>query len=149
VTLVLDLREENERRPQAKVAGVPEVRHVPLYGTASGPPRTGTIEDAYSALVLERGSALAAAVGAIADGDGAVLVPCVVGEDRTGLVVALALLISGAPREEVLADHALSGALIDPARRPFGEELPGGCCVVGTVVDTALRQHLARARSRR
>jgi protein-tyrosine phosphatase len=144
VTLVLDLREERERRPgaQESATGGPEVRHLPLYGTPSGPPLAGTIEDVYSALVTERGSTLAAAVAAIADSDGVVLVHCAVGKDRTGLVVALALLISGTPREEVLADYALSGPLIDATRRPFIEALLRDCGVEGAAADAALRLHL-------
>ena len=156
VTLVLDLRDPSERRGAATasastspdIPGAPaipsayRVLHVPLYATASGPPVTGDIEDVYTTLVRERGSAIAAAVGAIADAEGAVLVHCAVGKDRTGLVVALALLLGGMPREEILADYALSGAVIDAARRPYVEALLRDSGVTGAALESALRLHL-------
>jgi len=45
--------------------------------------------------------------------DGATLVHCAAGKDRTGTVVALALLVAGVRREEVVADYARSGEVID------------------------------------
>ncbi|MFD3443580.1 tyrosine-protein phosphatase [Microbacteriaceae bacterium 4G12] len=150
VSLVLDLRDPTERRGPAPRENQDdrhapigfEVLHVPLYATASGPPVTGDIEDVYSTLVRERGSAIATAVGAIADSDGAVLVHCAVGKDRTGLVVALALLLGGMPREEILADYALSGAAVDAARRPYVEALLRDSGVTGAALESALRLHL-------
>ena len=45
--------------------------------------------------------------------DGATLVHCAAGKDRTGTVVALALLVAGVKREHVVADYARSGEVID------------------------------------
>jgi len=45
--------------------------------------------------------------------DGATLVHCAAGKDRTGTVVALALLVAGVRREDVVADYARSGEVID------------------------------------
>lgn len=45
--------------------------------------------------------------------DGSTLVHCAAGKDRTGMVVALALLVAGVRRDEVVADYALSGEVID------------------------------------
>jgi len=42
--------------------------------------------------------------------EGPVVVHCMGGKDRTGLVVALALLVAGASVDEVVADYALSEA---------------------------------------
>jgi protein-tyrosine phosphatase len=134
--------ESREASGAPAIPGGYEVLHVPLYATASGPPVTGDIEDVYTTLVRERGSAIATAVGAIADADGAVLVHCAVGKDRTGLVVALALLLGGMPREEILADYALSGAVIDAARRPYVEALLRDSGVTGAALESALRLHL-------
>jgi hypothetical protein len=41
---------------------------------------------------------------------GATLICCAAGKDRTGLLVAVALLCAGVPRDEVLADYAASAA---------------------------------------
>lgn len=51
------------------------------------------------------------AIGAV--GDRATLVHCAAGKDRTGTVVALALLVAGVRREHVVADYARSGEVID------------------------------------
>lgn len=54
-------------------------------------------------------------LAAIADAPpGGVLVHCAAGEDRTGLVVALALAIAGVAREEIAADYALSASAVAP-----------------------------------
>ena len=45
--------------------------------------------------------------------DGATLVHCAAGKDRTGTVIALALLAAGVRREHVIADYARSGEVID------------------------------------
>ena len=45
--------------------------------------------------------------------DGATLVHCAAGKDRTGTVIALALLVAGVQREHVVADYARSGEVID------------------------------------
>jgi protein tyrosine/serine phosphatase len=56
-----------------------------------------------------------AAVGAVADApDGAVVVHCHAGKDRTGIVVALLLRLAGVPIDEIAADYALSGERLRP-----------------------------------
>jgi len=55
------------------------------------------------------------AVAAIADADGPVVVHCMGGKDRTGLVVALLLRLAGVPREDVAADYARSAENLAPA----------------------------------
>ncbi|MGI8722660.1 MAG: tyrosine-protein phosphatase [Geodermatophilaceae bacterium] len=45
--------------------------------------------------------------------DGATLVHCAAGKDRTGTVIALALLVAGVRRGDVVADYARSGEVID------------------------------------
>lgn len=111
VSLIVDLREESEAAPAAH--GIP-VRRVALYGEA--PPEAGRLEDVYEALLRRRGTALAQAVGLIAEAKGAVVVHCTAGKDRTGLVVALARLAAGEDRDAVVADYALSGQRVRPVR---------------------------------
>jgi len=107
IQLVIDLREPGER-------GTPRhgrtVAAVPLYRLPDGPPQTGDLESVYDFLLRERGAALAEAVAAIADAPGPALVHCTAGKDRTGIVVALALLVAGVDRSVVLADYARSQA---------------------------------------
>ncbi|WP_427869437.1 tyrosine-protein phosphatase [Leucobacter luti] len=111
IALVLDLREPGERGPVRH--GIP-TRNLPLYGER--PPQTGSLEEVYRLLLTERAAAITAAVSAIAECDGPVLVHCTAGKDRTGLVVALARLAAGYARSDVVADYALSGRSVRPAR---------------------------------
>lgn len=110
VTRVIDLRDDDEvaAAPNA-LTGVPvEVLRRPIFGGWTQAPTAGfELGDLYAAMVSTRGAALAAAVGAIADAaDGAVLVHCTAGKDRTGVVVALALGAVGVARGAVLDDYA-------------------------------------------
>jgi protein-tyrosine phosphatase len=60
------------------------------------------------------------AFAAIADApEGAVVVHCAGGKDRTGLVAAILLRLVGVPREEVAADYAKSEANLAPAFRSW------------------------------
>ncbi|OCG76470.1 tyrosine-protein phosphatase [Microbacterium sediminis] len=135
VTAIVDLREPSERRPARH--GFPVVA-VPLYGEA--PPIEGRLEHIYEALLRDRGEALASAVAAIADAEGAALVHCTAGKDRTGLVVALAQRAVGRGEDEVVADYALSGAHVRPVR----EEIALAHAAEGAEADRAetLRLHL-------
>lgn len=145
VRLVVDLRETIERPLDARGPGRP-VRSVPLYGTPSGPPAIGSLEAVYASLITTRGQAIAEAVGAIADAlddaEGAVLVHCTAGKDRTGLVVALVLLAVGQPADEVVADYAASGVSVSLHR---AEVVDGVLDELGLDDDAraeALRLHL-------
>ncbi len=57
------------------------------------------------------------AFAAVADADGAVVVHCAGGKDRTGLLSALLLHVAGVPHEEIGRDYALSGPNLAPVRR--------------------------------
>ncbi|MCU1404313.1 MAG: tyrosine-protein phosphatase [Glaciihabitans sp.] len=120
LALVIDLREPSERGDDAH--GFPVALH-PIYCAVDGPPLTGSLEEIYETLLLTRGTQLTAAVAQIADADGPVLVHCTAGKDRTGLVVALALLAAGVSENEILTDYALSGLEVAPRRRAIAEGL--------------------------
>ena len=65
------------------------------------------------AIMLGRPDSVVAAVSEIARADGAVLVHCAAGKDRTGTVVALALDASGVPRELIAEDYNASRERIE------------------------------------
>ncbi|MDQ4501473.1 tyrosine-protein phosphatase [Sinomonas sp. ASV322] len=114
ITTVIDLRDasELESAPSA-VGGLPlTIAHTPIFDSVRVPgiAAVTSLGEVYRLIVERHADRLAAAVRHIADsGDGAVLVHCTAGKDRTGLVVATALLAVGVDREQVLADYAASG----------------------------------------
>ena len=62
----------------------------------------------YLSYVVDRPDSVVAGLRHIAEADGAALVHCAAGKDRTGTLVALALTLVGAEREAVVADYAAS-----------------------------------------
>jgi protein-tyrosine phosphatase len=122
VSTIVDLRmhEELEADPPAELPV--GVVHGNLFGGA--PPDYNELLDELSDAAPSEAEAtkavyldflerfapnVAAAFRAIADApEGAVLVHCQGGKDRTGLVVAMLLSLAGVPRDEVVADYAIS-----------------------------------------
>ncbi|HEV7653270.1 MAG TPA: tyrosine-protein phosphatase [Mycobacteriales bacterium] len=68
----------------------------------------------YLAYLRDRPDNIVAALRAIATSDGATLVHCAAGKDRTGVVVALALSAAGVPRERIVADYTATADRIEP-----------------------------------
>jgi protein-tyrosine phosphatase len=67
----------------------------------------------YLGYLQDRPDSVVAALRDIADAPGAALVHCAAGKDRTGVVVALALLVAGVPRADVVADYVATGEVIE------------------------------------
>jgi hypothetical protein len=68
---------------------------------------------AYLGYMYSRPDSVVAAVREIATADGAALVHCAAGKDRTGTIVAVALEASGASREMIADDYLASGERIE------------------------------------
>lgn len=62
----------------------------------------------YLGYLARRPDSVSAALWAIAASNGATVVHCAAGKDRTGTIVAMALSVAGVPREEIVADYAAS-----------------------------------------
>jgi protein tyrosine/serine phosphatase len=60
----------------------------------------------YLAYLRDRPDNVVAALRAVAASDGAAIVHCAAGKDRTGVVIALALSAVGVPRDRIVADYA-------------------------------------------
>ena len=74
------------------------------------PPAVGS----YLGYLQDRADNVVGAVRAIARAeDGASVVHCAAGKDRTGVVVALCLAVAGVPHEEIVADYAMTAEIID------------------------------------
>jgi len=143
VTTVVDLRSSNELAAEgpAPLDTVPGVRHAhhPVL------PEVGSNTDMAAAALLtrrdqdqsryprdpicghylgyleDRPDQVVGALRSIAHSQGAALVHCAAGKDRTGVVVALALTVAGVPPQAVVSDYAASGerteAIMDRLRR--------------------------------
>jgi protein-tyrosine phosphatase len=94
------------------------VRHVnldliPGWGSERAVPHEqreeGDLSHFYLGYLDQAPDAVAQALRVLADPEsGAAVVHCAAGKDRTGVVCALALLVAGVPREEVVQDYALT-----------------------------------------
>jgi protein tyrosine/serine phosphatase len=67
---------------------------------------------AYLGYLRDRPDSLLGALRDIAHADGAALVHCAAGKDRTGVVCMLALAVAGATREAIVADFVATGERI-------------------------------------
>ena len=67
----------------------------------------------YLGYLSRRPDSVEAALRVVADAEGATVVHCAAGKDRTGTVVAMALDVAGVPREEIVADYVLTAERID------------------------------------
>jgi protein-tyrosine phosphatase len=136
VQTIVDLRFQEELEADPPLDLPVDVEHVPLLPGFDAPDWVeihalvdGAVDDAsaqsasYLAFLERFGPQFAAAIRAIADAPpGGVLVHCQGGKDRTGLVVALLLRLSGVPVEEIAADYALSEANLRPVLERWVDE---------------------------
>lgn len=67
----------------------------------------------YLSYLVDRPESVLAALRAIAHAEGASLVHCAAGKDRTGTITALSLLSAGAEPDAVVADYAASSERIE------------------------------------
>jgi protein-tyrosine phosphatase len=120
VSTVIDLRSEVEveRDPADPPAELPITRHhLPVFGHDD--PFDGAGLDTLAAMYLvwldQRTTRMARIMRAIASAPApSVLVHCWSGKDRTGVVIALLLLLAGVEPELVAADYALTSDLLEP-----------------------------------
>jgi protein tyrosine/serine phosphatase len=136
VTTIVDLRTtaEVEIEGPGPLDAVPRVRHehhpvLPELGN-----RTDAVAEAllvkkaaadrtrfpddimcghYLGYLEERPEEVTGALRSIATADGAAIVHCAAGKDRTGVIVALALLAADAEPEAIVADYMATGERID------------------------------------
>jgi protein tyrosine/serine phosphatase len=131
VRTVIDLRGDDERAEDPPAELSVEVVHVPFFeaddaewhrisaeleAAAVAAPDVATATRDVYLIFLDRFQAnLAAAVRAVANAPaGAIVVHCVGGKDRTGLLSAFLLHLAGVADEEIAADYALSEERLRP-----------------------------------
>jgi protein-tyrosine phosphatase len=123
VGTVVDLRTggEVELEGPGPLVGRVDIRHRSLYPEKGA--RTDVavedimignapIVDVYLGYLNHRPDSIVGALEDIAAGEGAVLVHCAAGKDRTGIVVAFALAAAGVSREAIVADYVATAERI-------------------------------------
>lgn len=96
--------ETDERRYASAAGRSPE----PADAPEQRPSHDEFWSEHYLSYLASRPDSVVAALHAIASSDGAVVVHCAAGKDRTGTVVGLALKVVGVPDDLVIADYAAS-----------------------------------------
>jgi protein tyrosine/serine phosphatase len=123
VGLVVDLRtgSEVELEGPGPLVGRVDIRHRSLYPEKGA--RTDVavediiignapIVDVYLGYIRHRPDSIVGALEDIATSDGAVIVHCAAGKDRTGIVVAFALAAAGVERDAIVADYVATAERI-------------------------------------
>lgn len=118
IRTVIDLRRPTEVARDGRVPAYdgltyrhvhPEHRNWAEQRYEAGTDMARYLADLYVDLARTGTAGLAEAVGVIADGASApVVVHCVAGKDRTGIVCGLTLAVLGVADEDIAADYALS-----------------------------------------
>jgi protein-tyrosine phosphatase len=121
VTSIVDLRTDVELEADPPVDLPIEVAHVSFFEddpevfaeveavSEAAPDTAAATRDVYLVFLERFRANVAAAMSAVAQApDGAVVVHCVGGKDRTGLLTALLLHLAGVDDEQIAADYALS-----------------------------------------
>ncbi|HVE74813.1 MAG TPA: tyrosine-protein phosphatase [Mycobacteriales bacterium] len=132
VDTVVDLRTPAEvaHEGPGPLRSVPAVRHVELNLIPNWDPMDVRAERVipdeeraqrdvsphYLGYLHEAPGAVIGALRALVDGEGAALVHCAAGKDRTGVVCALALSLVGVSRDDVVEDYLLTVERIEAIR---------------------------------
>jgi protein-tyrosine phosphatase len=138
IRTVLDLRGDHEREDDPPADLPVEVVHVPFMeaneaeweeigeeleaATATAPDVAASTREAYLIFLERFKPNVAAAVRAVANApEGGVVVHCVGGKDRTGLLSAFLLHLAGVADEEIASDYALSEERLRPRHEAWFE----------------------------
>ena len=138
VTTLVDLRSDDEVSSDPPATAPVEIVRMPvLHGgdeqywerlvalSDSAPTDEAAVQAVYESFLERFHAAFAEAVVAVADaGEGCVVVHCMEGKDRAGLVSGLLLRLAGVSIEHIAADYALSNANLAPRIDPWIAEGP-------------------------
>jgi protein-tyrosine phosphatase len=100
--------------------------NVSFIDPAAAPPdAVTTLAEDYLQMLDRYRAGVAEAMAAIAGApDGAVVIHCAAGKDRTGLISALLLGLVGVPAETIAADYAMTAELLRSREREWLESCP-------------------------
>lgn len=89
----------------------------------------------YLGYLARRPDSVVAALRTVADSDGAVVVHCAAGKDRTGTIVGLALTVAGATHDAVVADFEVSAERVPRILERLGRRPAYAADLAGKTVD--------------
>jgi hypothetical protein len=102
-----------------------EVIRIPVDGNTLPVVREWpSMQEAYAGFLDRFDKQFAQAVSLIARADEPVVLHCLVGRDRTGLVSALILRLAGVELDAIAADHARSDEYLSPWWEPWHDDAP-------------------------
>ena len=138
---------------------VPLDRQIEIFQRwIDAPDDVSATRDGYLEMLDSYRKNVAAAVAAVAGApEGGVLIHCMGGKDRTGLVAALLLRLAGVPAADIAADYGLSAENIKPLWQEWVEDAadengaratPPAQRVAGRCDGAGARDARARARER-
>lgn len=127
IRTVVDLRMDEEREEDPPAEAPVELLHVSLFddnkavfeeieaAAEAAPDVASATRDVYLLFLEHFKANVATAIRAVANApEGGVVVHCMGGKDRTGLVTALLLELAGVDNEQIAADYALSEERLQP-----------------------------------
>ena len=85
---------------------------------------THTLGDYYVIIGEEMGDILAEIMRVLLNTDGLILFHCAHGKDRTGVVAAILYLLTGASREDIITNYAISYEYLKDFLAPFMRKMP-------------------------
>lgn len=108
--VVLDLRSEAELDGEHPLAptGATILNHPLLSALRPGVAPPESLTDLYLLMLRTSGGPLTQVVSDVANADGAALVHCAAGKDRTGVSVALVLSLLGVNRDDIVDDYLVT-----------------------------------------
>lgn len=124
VTRVIDLRSQKERdaepdpfRPDDGI----ELIAISLFDDLNPhqQPQGDQLLDLYLGALETQGPVFADVLRKIGESQEAVLFHCTAGKDRTGLIAALALSLSGASADDIIQDYAMTAGCLKPLLATF------------------------------
>ncbi|MGY4099399.1 tyrosine-protein phosphatase [Nocardia sp. R16R-3T] len=116
---VVDLRSEHEFGARVAWEHGGSYHRVALMDRAAPESLAGNLPALYADLATRGGRGFVRVVELVARADGPTLVHCSLGKDRTGVAVALLLLVAGVERQAVVADYMQSGSSARQVLRRF------------------------------
>jgi protein-tyrosine phosphatase len=128
---IVDLRKPDEVAMHPNPFAAPSARgivytNISLVDPAALSPEFTTLANDYKNLLGHFQSAIGSIIGVIADApDGGVLVHCMGGKDRTGIISALLLELTGVPRHVIGDDYALTAECLRSQDEVWLEHGPG------------------------